>query len=146
MTQTPVYHWLLKQSLPTSHSPLITKCRLKEMHPNSQQPQTPLQKATSLCFSSNPQHVLRGYISFVTRLLFFCTASYITWLYNILSTLRCIEKNLLRTFTVRNRCLATCTRGVALHKPMTNAIVHFTVSCNWIPHNKTNFNHMLRIR
>jgi len=50
---------------------------------------------------------------FVTRLLFFGTASYITWLYNILSTLRCIEKNLLRTFTVRNLCLATYTCGIA---------------------------------
>jgi len=38
------------------------------------------------------------------------------------------------------------TVGVALRKPMTNAIVHFTVSCNWILHNKTNFSHMLRIR
>jgi len=28
--------------------------------------------------------------------------------------LRCIEKKLLRTFTVRNRCLVTCTvRGTA---------------------------------
>jgi len=34
-------------------------------------------------------------------------------MYNILSTLRCIEQDLLRTFTLRNRCLATCTRGIA---------------------------------
>jgi len=40
-----------------------------------------------------------------------------------------LKKNLLRTFTVRNHYLATCTQPLAWHydDSMTNAIVHFTV-------------------